>query len=267
MSKEISSHSVRQLIRSSTKGYLSTQLDTSKSKNVELKNSKLLIPYTTFVTIAFDYDVCPIFILSDLSEHTKNLKKNNYVSLLIYEEQKFLEFFAEYVNETQVDALGGYEDPMSRPRLTIVGKLVKYDSLVAKKRFLLRHPASNLYANFADMNLYKLEIINAHITAGFARVKMFDRKELLSEFVDFKEDEFKVVDHMNDEHFESIDLYVKCFFGKGKGWRITGIDSEGFDLRLGLHTLRYYFEKPIKEVSDLRKVFVKLHKKAKSIFN
>ena len=52
---------------------------------------------------------------------------------------------------------------------------------------------------------------------------------------------------MNQDHQESIDLYMKVFFKKEKGWKIIGIDSEGFDLRSGENVLRYYFGKPIKK--------------------
>ena len=46
-------------------------------------------------------------------------------------------------------------------------------------RFLQRHPASNLYANFRDMNFYKMEIKSAHLIGGFAHVKWFSDKELV----------------------------------------------------------------------------------------
>ena len=90
-----------------------------------------------------------------------------------------------------------YEDPMSRPRLSIIGKLEKYNSAIAK-RFLSRHPVSNLYANFSDMNLYKLQIINAHLTAYFAKVKWFGREDLTCDNVfEENEEEFEVISHMN----------------------------------------------------------------------
>ena len=263
MNNEISNHSVRQLIRSCTRGYLSTQLDKEKSKKNIIKSSALPIPYTTFVSIAFDYDASPILILSDLSEHTKNLKKNNFVSLLIYEEQKFREFFPKFENPLPNIPNHNYEDPMSRPRLSIIGKLEIYNNVIAKKRFLSRHPVSNLYANFSDMKLYKLKIINAHLTAGFAKVKWFDREDLICDNVfEENEEEFEVISHMNQDHQKSIDLYMKVFFKKEKGWKIIGIDSEGFDLRSGENVLRYYFGKPIKKTKELRGIFVRLHKKA-----
>ena len=70
---------------------------------------------------------------------------------------------------------------------------------------------------------------------------------------------------MNDCHQESINLYVskllkvKISNSKEK-WKIVGIDPDGFDLRKKERTLRYCFDKSIKDAKQLRGVFIKLHK-------
>ena len=77
----------KQLIRSSSRGYLSTHFDPNyfEKKRINVKNS---FPYSTFTLTAFDYDISPIILLSNLSEHTTNIKKNSLVSLMLCEEQK-----------------------------------------------------------------------------------------------------------------------------------------------------------------------------------
>ena len=42
---------------------------------------------------AFDYDLSPILLLSNLSEHTTNIKNNSLVSLMICEENNLYNFF------------------------------------------------------------------------------------------------------------------------------------------------------------------------------
>ena len=161
-----------------------------------------------------------------------------------------------------------YEDPMSRPRLTVIGKLKKSFEIEHKKRFLKRHPVSNLYANFKDMNIYKLDIINAHLTGGFAKVQWFEKDEMLcKDFLSFKEVEDEVINHMNKEHNESLKLYAKVLLGKEpKNVQIVGIDPEGFDMRLSEKLIRFNFPVPLKKASELRKAFVKLHHEAKNKF-
>ena len=45
-------------------------------------------------------------------------------------------------------------------------------------------------------------------------------------------------------------------------WKIVGIDSEGFDLRSSKSVFRYIFDRPIKQIQDIKMNFIKLHKKA-----
>ena len=66
---------------------------------------------------AFDYDISPILLLSNLSEHTQNIINNNSVSLMLCEETKIYQIFPQFKNKSLI-----YEDPMSRPRVTLIGK-------------------------------------------------------------------------------------------------------------------------------------------------
>lgn len=251
----------RQLMRSSSRGYLATNMSEKLKKKISLE-SKPVVPYVTFVMTAFDYDGSPLLLLSDLSEHTKNIDKNKLVSILFYEEQKNVSAFPVFKNR---DTTYSYEDPMSRPRLTVIGKLKKSSKKEHRIRFLLRHPASNLYANFSDMNIYKMEIINAHLTGGFAKVQWFNKDEMLyQDHLGFKDIELEVIDHMNKEHKESIALYAKALTKRNyKDITIVGIDPEGFDMRVSNKLIRYNFTDSLKKASELRKTFVKLHHKAK----
>ena len=133
----------RQLMRSSSRGYLATNMSENLKKKTSLEIEHI-IPYVTFVMTAFDYDGGPLVLLSDLSEHTKNIGDNNIVSILFYEEQKNTSDFPVFKNKNFIKINDNYEDPMSRPRLTVLGKLKKSFQIEHKKRFLKRHPASKL---------------------------------------------------------------------------------------------------------------------------
>ena len=263
MNNEKINYAARFLIRSCQKSYLATELSKENYKNISF-DSKKTMPYSTFVMTASDYDGSPLILLSDLSDHTKNLKKNNFASMLFYEEQKEIKFFPEFDNS---NLPYDYEDPMSRPRLTVIGELKISNESYHKRRFSMRHPASNLYLNFKDMNIYKLHIKAAHITAGFAKVKWFSKKELLYK-VEFnlENNEFDIINHMNEEHQESINLYEKYLFDLKSiegNWKLVGIDPEGFDIRLNKIVKRFNFKSPIKKLSMIRKIFVNLHHLAK----
>ncbi len=252
----------RQLIRSTINGHLATEFD---PKNFKLKtlNSLKNFPYSTFSLTAYDYDLSPILLLSDLSEHTKNLKFKKLCSLMLCEEQKLYSFFPKFKYDPRLGFK--YEDPMSRPRITLIGELYVTKSELHKNRFLARHPTSKFYSNFSDMNFYRMDIKRAHLVGGFAHVKWFTKKEIVCpEHLNYENSESSIIEHMNLEHQQSIDLYLKKlttnFSGSTKNWKITGIDPDGFDLRKRNKTFRFCFEKSIYDAKKLRGIFVHLHK-------
>ena len=251
-------YTTRQLIRSSSKGYFSTEFDPSSfsNKNIRIKDK---FPYSTFTLVAFDYDLSPILLFSDLSEHTTNLKKNNLVSLMVCEEEKVYQLFPKFKKQ-----FTNYEDPMSRPRITLIGEIKISNNKQHKKRFLNRHPAAKLYSNFQDMNFYVIKIKSAHLVGGFAQVKWFGKNDLINTNTkNFSEMESEIIDHMNSYHKDSIDLYaLKILKLRTKGWTMSGIDPDGFDLRKKGNLARFNFEKTVDNAKKLRGILVSLHKKA-----
>jgi len=254
-------YTTRQLIRSSSRGYLSTEFNPSLFSNsrISLKNK---FPYSTFTLVAYDYDSSPILLLSDLSEHTTNIKNNKLISLMVCEEEKVYQFFPKFKKQ-----FGNYEDPMSRPRITLIGEAKITKDSSHKKRFLSRHPAANLYSNFNDMNFYILKIKSAHLIGGFAHVRWFSKSDLICKnFTNFREMECDVMEHMNSHHKESIDLYSTKILKKNtKDWKIVGIDPDGFDLRKGKNLTRLFFENQLTDAKKLRGVFINLHKLASQV--
>jgi hypothetical protein len=255
-------YATRQLIRTASKGFLSTHLDPKnfQAKKIDLNKA---FPYSTFTLTAFDYDLSPIVLLSNLSEHTVNIEKNNLVSLMVCEEQKIYQFFPKFRNK-----IFDYEDPMSRPRITLIGNLKITKNKNHRKRFLNRHPAAKLYSNFTDMNFFKLDIKGAHLVGGFAHVKWFEKNDIYCKNLpNFEQVESEIIKHMNQCHKESLNLYatklIKGNYSRLKDdWNLVGVDPDGFDLRRKNLLARFFFKEGIKNVRKLRETFVDLHKLA-----
>src|SRR6266581_3958054 len=78
-------------------------------------------PYGSFVTVAFD-DGNPVFLISGLAEHTKNLERDHRASLLVAE--------------------SGSADPLANGRVTMLGPCtrVEGDGGSARAAFLAAHP-------------------------------------------------------------------------------------------------------------------------------
>jgi putative heme iron utilization protein len=69
---------------------------------------------------------------------------------------------------------------------------------------------------------------------------------------------------MNNAHAEAIELYARHLLGRqATGWQMTGIDSEGLDLRCGGETARLDFAAPVLSPAAARQTLVDLAQSAR----
>src|SRR5688500_4289831 len=191
----------RRLIRGRDHGALATLLEG--------------LPYVSLVATACDHDAAPLLLLSDLAQHTKNLLADRRVSLLF-------------------EATAGYPDPLAGPRLTVLGHAERCDDPGAAARFIARHPPSARYAGFGDFHVYRVIVDRGHLVAGFGRIAWIEGGELRfgGDASALAAAEADIVAHMNQDHADAVSLYAGRLLGlPGSGWRMTGIDPEGLDLR------------------------------------
>jgi putative heme iron utilization protein len=173
-------------------------------------------PYASLVIYATAPGGAPLLLLSNLARHTQNIAKEPRVSLLL-------------------DGTAGLAEPLTGPRVSLLGRAERVADEALLTRFRRRHPSAEGYAGFGDFNLYRLAIERAHLVAGFGRITWIEAAALLPPGLDalaaIEED---VLTHMNEDHGAAICLYAQRLCGQqGEGWRMTGIDAEGCDLRAG----------------------------------
>src|SRR3974390_1786359 len=111
-------------------------------------------PFASLVNIATDFDGAPLILVSRLATHTANLEVDRRASLLL----------AEY----------GKGDALAHPRLTVLGRFApvereSVDDERIRRRFLARHPKSELYAGFGDFAFWGLAVVSAHLNSGLSR--------------------------------------------------------------------------------------------------
>jgi hypothetical protein len=210
-------------------------------------------PFASLVNVATDIDGAPLILVSRLSTHTANLEQDGRASVLL--------------------AATGKGDPLAHPRLTILGTFIQVarDSAEeprVRRRFLARHPKSELYAGFADFSFWRLKAISAHLNGGFARAADLKSVDVLTDVADAESliaAEAGAIAHMNDDHAEAIRLYATQLLKADDGkWRLTGLDPDGLDLSLGDATLRLPFPERITNPQALRKTVVDLAAKARA---
>lgn len=117
-------------------------------------------PYVSLVLIAFDVDGSPLLLLSGLAQHARNILADARVSLLF-------------------DGTEGLAEPLTGPRLTVLGSAIACEDPAALERYKARHPSSALYAGFTDFRLYRVTVERAHYVAGFGRIQWLQGDALL----------------------------------------------------------------------------------------
>jgi heme iron utilization protein len=186
-------------------------------------------PYASLVLLAVDLDASPLLLLSDLAQHSRNIAFDPRVSLLL-------------------DATEGHPDPLTGPRLTLLGRAQPTDDRRCLARFIAHHPTSAGYAGFGDFHLYRVGVERGHLVAGFGRIDWIDGSDFLfaGDVGMLAAAEPEILKHMNEDHGDAVAGYASRLLGRtGSGWRMTGIDPEGIDLRCGGETARLDFAAPI----------------------
>lgn len=205
-------------------------------------------PYASLVLVALDHDASPLLLISALADHTRNIIADPRVSLLF-------------------DGTTGLDEPLTGPRVTVLGHAVATDEPRHRARYLARHPGAAVYADFGDFAFYRVEVSRAHLVAGFGRIHWVDARDLLLDIPAGRalvEHEAGIVEHMNADHADAVQLYATRLLGRGgQGWRMTGIDPEGVDLRRGGEVTRLSFERPVHDPESARAELVRLVKHAR----
>ena len=238
MTQDDMSRTVRDLLRALDRATLATSLP----------GETTAWPYASLVLVAVDHDLSPILLMSDMAEHTRAIKADDRVSLLF-------------------DGTGGLDQPLTGPRATVLGRAERTADERLKKRFLARHPDAALYAGFKDFGFYRIAVERAHLVGGFGKIRWIGADELVPrQAAGLAEAEAGIVEHMNADHADAVQLYAaKLISLAGDGWRMTGIDSEGIDLRRAGTVARLAFDVPLQEAAEARKVLVALVSKARAM--
>ena len=210
-------------------------------------------PFASLVNVATDSDGSPLILISKLSTHTANLEVDSRASLLL--------------------AATGKGDPLAHPRLTLLGSFTRFprdapQEPPIRRRFLARHPKSEIYAGFGDFSFWRLDVVSAHLNGGFARAADLKGADVLTNVSgaeNLLEAEAGAVTHMNEDHAEAVRLYATKLLDAEDGpWRLTGLDPEGLDLAKGDATLRLRFSAPVTTDEQLRKAVVELAAQARA---
>ena len=210
-------------------------------------------PYGSFVTVAFD-DGNPVFLVSTLAEHTRNLQRDPRASLLVAE--------------------GGSDDPLANGRVTLVGPCTKVDGGdgSARKAFLAAHPNAAYYADFKDFAFWRLRVESIRYIGGYGRMSWVEATDWHAAEPDpLAGSSAAIIAHMNDDHAEAMVMYCKAFSKATdvSAATMTGVDRYGFEMSAvtaeGPRPVRLAFGAPVGTAQEARAALVSMLRKAKAM--
>lgn len=235
---------VRQLLRSRVSGALATSLP---GKQATGSQGDAAWPFASLITYALDDTMAPLLLLSGLSDHTKALQADGRCTLL-------------------VEATAGFENPQAGPRAGLLCIAAPQPEPRAREQYLARHPAAAMYAGLTDFKIWRLAPQRIHSVGGFGRARWLEWNEVAVETPEaLRAAQSGIVTHMNEDHGSAIDLYAnKLLHRTGTGWKMTGIDADGCDLRLGGEVARFDFPARISDAQEARKALVEAAARARA---
>lgn len=114
-------------------------------------------PFASLALYALDERGRPLFLLSGLAVHARNLTADARASLMVAE-----------------------GDSQASARVTVIGRAVRLSgaqSDAARVSYLVRHPEAKAWASFGDFALWRLEPEDAYVVGGFGSAGWTGPKE------------------------------------------------------------------------------------------
>ena len=170
-------------------------------------------PFATILPFTLNEQHCPVFLLSDLAEHTKNLLADSRSSLLIH------------------SSVG--QNVLTAERISIIGDvlpIIPSGDLIA--RYLRYHPDAKDYLALGDFSFYQLTPQRSRYVGGFGQMGWIEIEEWAALEVLPVADERMLIHGIANTYSNPL--------------RLLGIDCYGFDVeKNGKRTRQRFADAPV----------------------
>lgn len=243
-------------------------------------------PFGSLVALAADASGRPLLLLSELAEHTQNLRAAPEASILVVAEapsgpvgRSVPAPLAGPSSEQEAGERGrvarAARDALALPRVTILGPCVRIReeqaARAARDAFLAVHPEATAYASFKDFAMYHLEPAGLRYVGGFGRMSWVGLAEYMTASPDpLAAAEATIIEHMNDDHPDAVIAYARAFGGIDSATRafLTAIDRYGFELLAvtpdGEKHVRVPFAEEVTSTDGARRALIALVRDARA---
>ncbi len=200
-------------------------------------------PFGSVVPYCLDRRGRPIVLISEIAQHTKNMAFDPRACLTV---------------------LAGGEDVQASARLSVLARATRVEDGLedVAERYSRHFPSSRAYHQAHDFVFTRLEPVRLRWIGGFGDIRWIDPQEFLVENPFDRGQESAIVQHMNDDHAETMRGYCRSLAGLPVGEddhvAMAGIDAEGFDLLVGEKLVRLAFPEPVATPAEARQRLVAL---------
>jgi putative heme iron utilization protein len=206
-------------------------------------------PYGSFVTVAFEGGN-PVFLISEMAEHTRNLRHDARASLLVAE--------------------GGAIDPLANGRVTLIGACKPTVEPNVRAAFLEEHPNASYYVDFKDFSFWKLEVASVRYIGGYGRMSWVAREDWQEARPDpLAAHAAQIIAHMNEDHRDAMLLCARALTHAkaASDASMTSVDRYGFEMSVGMpegpRPVRLAFASPVTAVDEARAAVIEVVRHAR----
>lgn len=195
-------------------------------------------PFGSAVSTLTDHEARPLFLISQLAEHTRNIEQDARASFLVHEQT--------------VDIQAG-------ERLTLLGKAVRVETTEQlKARYLRYFPGAEPY--FAlDFGFYRIEPVTLRYIGGFGVARWISPTEILPPPNSMAQQEEALLARFNLNRAGDLQFFCRAYYGtSASDATLVGIDCDGFDILGDGQLLRFDFPNTVLNAEQAEAALLKM---------
>lgn len=215
-------------------------------------------PWGSLVSYGVLADGAPVFLVSRLAEHTRNLEGDARASLVVAEQA----------------TSPARPDPLDHGRVTLAGRVVRPEGArlaAARAAHLAAVPSAEIYVDFGDFSLFVLEVERVRWVGGYGRMDSTDAAQYLAAEPDpVAPHAAYAISHLNEDHSDALLEMARVLGGFTDATAAICVRADRYGLDLKIRTprgtapdVRITFTEPCTEPQGLRAATVDLAKRAR----
>ncbi|MFT7618332.1 MAG: putative heme iron utilization protein [Planctomycetota bacterium] len=201
-------------------------------------------PFGSITPYATMHDGRVVILVSDIAQHTKNMKADDKVCLTVMH-----------------NADGNKQE---QGRATLIGhiELVPEDRVTeVSERYFAFFPEARHYSKAHAFSYYSLSPERVRYIGGFGKIFWIEKPEWHLDTPEWAADEAGMVEHMNDDHEDALKSMAKFFCGlEAEEVTLVAIDVEGCHIKADRAIGYIPFDEPATTSEEVRHAMVALTK-------